>query len=515
MGKYLTPKERAKLVISLQLKAMADIAPVEQEGQRNREVDSNSSSLREMKQLLSSCPRHQAREYNFYISLKDYVWERTVDDIRNHVLTLEILSGSIATVRYLMSISPFLSEAIDQLKRLPVIVTKDEYDKAVEETRQYERESVLLLDGYYDLAKQEAYYRLISEGHIKEGDFEAYRDYMENYRHTEDELVQEKIASIKKDILEFQQRKERMGGDKPYFDYAEEYIGLSDKDIEQKVRENYRQDFDRPTKEEYEKWEQTVQEERQHIEKAVEKGTLKKKDSGIEAGSYYDWTERYQKFAGDSDTQRYWNPLHESCMEIGYSDNKVVSSLRAKEGDWRNIIATTIHNVDSMGYAGEDHGQKRLASVIDLLSSLNPITVAEKRFDMEERSVSLHVPEYKQALTEFVSNANKEIQEMVNKIAFIKSVEDGYFDGMAITERGHGENFPTLDDMKDRAMTLAQRHNDGIRSIVFSYNRLHAGFWDYQLAEMDSYLVTVAPPVDNEWVSQEIEQVGHKLRRAD
>jgi len=512
-GKYLTPKERAKLVIALQLRILTETTPEEREKQRESQWGLLSSPEdREIKELLNSCPPHQGRDYNFYIDLKQYVWEHITDELRNHLITLELMNGMIAPLRYLMGIAPFISEGIDQLKRLPVVVLKDEYDKAVVVGREYERSQVIELDGDYDLAKQEAYYYLISEKKIGEGDFEGYIHYMGNYGTSKDELIKQRVISMKKDIAIFEKRKSRMGGDLPMSDYVRPHIGLSDAEMVTKIGKAYEGHFDIPSKEEHEVWVQTVNEERKRLQDVLENGILKPQGKGVEAGSYYDWKDRRQKFAGDEGAgDRHWNPLDASCMEIGFSEGKVVPSSLAKTGDWHTIIAASVHNKDSMGYAGDSFGQKRLDGIIALFSSLAPFTQSEKQFDKEERTITVRLDAHKKLLCDFATNAQAELQAITNKIALIHAIENAYFDGMSIVVAGVNVKLLTVEGVKLRALLVASDHNSKIRDVITDYNRLCHGFWDYRLIDIDSYLLNPEPKVNDEWVAHELERVGQKL----
>ncbi len=509
-GKYFTPKERVKLVIALQLRILAE--KPNKDTKKDEESTLSVSTRREIHEIVNSCPQRQASDYNFYVDLKQYVWEHIVDEIREHVLAIELMNGNIAPLRYLLSISPYLSEIVSELKRLPVIVQKEEYDKAIVDARIHERSEILPLDGAYDLAKQEAYYRLIGEKLIDTPEYESYRDYMVVFGRSKDELFQEKVQSIRKDIDKYQKRKDRMGGEAPFNNYIEPYIGLSDKEIIEKVEKDYQGYFDIPGKEEHDRWVSLVDEERKRIQHAVDIGALVKKKNGIESGSYYDWKDRRQKFAGDPGVgDRHWNPLHEDCMEIGFSDGKVTSGARAKKGDWRQIIAVTVHNKNSMGYAGDDFGTKRLESVIDMVSALVPLDVSDKDFDSEERRFSIRVGDYKAMFQKFANNTRREIQEIVNKIALINAIEDIYFDGMQIVVPGEIDGVLTVDKMLHHAMNVISEHNDAIRDMIISFNKLSFGFWDYRLDDKDSYLIDASPGVDEKWVYTELEQVKLKL----
>jgi len=500
MGKYLTPKERAKLVIALQIKSLIETSSGE------------SKSQWQIRELVNTCPSHQANDYNFYIDLKQYVWEHLVDEVREQLISLEIMAGTVAPLYYLLGIAPYMSEVIEQLKRLPVVVTKDIYDKAVIEAREHERSDVLSLEGSYDLAKQEAYYRLIQEKAIESGEFEGYRDYIDNYSHTEDELLKEKKVEIHKDVETYEKRKVRMGGEPLQIDYMAGYVGLSDEELVAKIRLDYSGQFDIPTKDEFERWEKTVEEERKRLLTSMDAGVLKKKENGIEAGSYYDWKDRRQKFAGEEGADmRGWNPLHESCMEIGFSDGRVVSSSLAKTGDWRQIIAATIHNKESAGYAGDDFGQRRLESVIRILTELTPLSLSEKRFDNEKRGIAVRLDAHKELLQSFVKQGNEVLQNLVNKVALIKAIEDAYFDGMTIVILTNDDKLLTVEGMKERVKSIARSHNDKIRDVEMLYNQLSNGFWDYRLADIDSYFLNPDLVADDELVTKELERVRQKL----
>lgn len=512
-GKYLTPKERAKMVIALQLRILTGTTPDEREKQKQSSFGLLSSPEdREIRELVNSCPPHQGKDYNFYIDLKQYVWEHIIDEIRTHLLTIQIMSGHIAPLRYLMTLAPFLSEGIDQLRRLPVVVEKDAYDKAVVEAREHERAEVLPLKGAYDVAKQEAYYCLVSEKKIEEGDFEGYTSYIENYGKSKEELIREKVASIHKSIEWYEKRKLRMGGESPISDYTPQYLGQTNEEIAALLDKDFDKTFFIPTQEEFVLWNTTVADERNRIQTAIDHDVLIKKDAGIEAGSYYDWKERHQKFAGEEGAEkRGWNPLDESCMEIGYSDGKVVSSALAKEGDWRQIIAVAVQNKDSMGYAGDSFGSNRLEQIIGFFEALNPFTQSEKRFDKEERIITVRLDEHRKLLTEFATNAQKEIQGMVNKTALINAIEHVYFDGMPImisSKSGWGID---AEGMRQMMVALVVEHNDKLRGVITDYNKLCHGFWDYRLTDTESYLLNSEPSVDEQWVEVELERVRQKL----
>jgi len=97
--------ERAKLVISLELKGM---------GEKNRESD-RISTEGEIKQVVAGCPNSQIRDYNFYINLKDRVWKlQMIIELNQNFL--EKLDARMMLIRYLLVISPTLNGCLQIVK---------------------------------------------------------------------------------------------------------------------------------------------------------------------------------------------------------------------------------------------------------------------------------------------------------------------------------------------------------------------------------------------------------------
>jgi hypothetical protein len=512
----LTARERAKLVISYQLKSFQNLK--EADFQKYQDGDKDEIQLfgdAEVKQLLAGCPPEQGREYNFYIGLKQHIWQKIVPDIHDQVMRLSVLEGSIANVKQLLHTAPFIQHAIEELERMPVVVSKVEYDEAVNKSREYERTVVLSLEGRYSLVEQEAYALLVTENHINEGgDLDSYLDYMDDFGRTEEEIVNEKVEEVQKGVAKYLKKKERIGSEDPFFKYYSEFVGLNGEQLRAKVKEKYADQFILPSVEEHERWKQTLESERKRLLGAVQKGELKAKGDGVEAGSYYDWPHRHQKFAGEANsTHEYWNPLHEECMEIGISDGEVISSSQAKTEDWRQIVVATLHNENTLGFGSTESGERRRESVAYLLKHLAVCELEEKNFGSEQRIIKLTKAEYKDSLKLFSQKAQECLQEIAEDIALIKAVEEKYFDGMDIVNGGGEVDYFSVDYFAKQANTIAESHNRDMKEVENSFTRMSLGFWEYKLEGIKSFMVNTEVSVKEEVLAKKLRNLERDVER--
>lgn len=95
--------ERAKLVISLELKAMRE------PGKDDPVIEG------EIKQVVAACPNSQIRQYNSYLSLKNSIW-RILMLIELDLSDLKIFDGRMIVARHLLVISPTLETCLQIVK---------------------------------------------------------------------------------------------------------------------------------------------------------------------------------------------------------------------------------------------------------------------------------------------------------------------------------------------------------------------------------------------------------------
>lgn len=119
VSELMTPLERAKLVISLELKGL---------GESDLNSDDPISTEGQIKQVVSGSPPSQSREYNFYINLNDYTKRRVLVLLELSVDQLKLLDARVGLIRYLLTISPSVLDALQILKRQPEIVEHDGVD---------------------------------------------------------------------------------------------------------------------------------------------------------------------------------------------------------------------------------------------------------------------------------------------------------------------------------------------------------------------------------------------------
>ena len=507
----MTAKERAKMVIALQLKNMNAIPKEDWDKfQRGEDSDFVMPGQAELRMLVAGCPNDQAKEYNYLIGIKNHIWEGILEQMRDDVNYLSIIEGRMAVVKHMMNFAPFFHTAAHELKRVPKVVSKEEYDQAVIATREMERQAELSLEDRYNLAEQEAYYRLIKEGMIEEyGDLDIHLNYIADYGRTKQELIDEKIGEIKKGLKEYQARKERMGGEEePLLNFYSKYEGLNDDQIKEKVVANYF--LEAPSEEEYKIWIETVKQEKNRLLEAVKAGDLVAQGRGILAGSYYDWKDRHQKFAGeDGAKERGWNPLHEDCMEIGYSGGKVVSATQAGN-DWRQIVAVTIHNKVNMGFGGDEVGQKRIDGVVDMLEKFMPFEMDDNDFKSKERVFRISNEGYKNVLVVAVERAKEMIQDIYDNLALVEAVEDKYFDGMEILNREPGKPF-SIGTYLGQVKAFVDSHNKDLKDIEITFSRMNSGFWEYKFEGIEDYLLPQEFAANRTWVEKRLQAVENGI----
>lgn len=512
----MTATERAKMVIALQLKALKEVSDKNINEDNLLDYDSPVSLTNiQIEQIVNSCPNSQARQYNFLMDLKKLVWNRLTERIRQDILTLQILEGKMAVMKYSLSMSPYFYFLIRDLERVPKVVTKEEYDKGVNRAREVERAQVLKMEGWYSLPEQEAYYRLVGEGKLEDGELEFYLSYINNFGETEDKLVEEKVSEIKAGIEEYKKEKERLEGEEPSSNFYSKYLGLSDEEIKVKVRVDYKGSFDIPAKDEVDTWNQAVSEEKERILKAAIDGKLKLKEDGIEAGSYYDWPERHQKFAGEPGAEkRGWNPLSEDCLEIGFANGEVMSSLEALDNHyWRGIVVATLHNQHNCGIHTPESIENRVQGTIESLKMFLPIKIIDSDFKKHERIIKVTGEGYDESLKEYAKTAKEKIVDILNNQALIEAVESDYLEGMELV--GRTEDIP--DFSFERVNTFIREfvfgHNKKIKGIVTSFNQLGGGFWDCHLEAIDDYLIPEDLKIDEKWVTNKLNHLEREASR--
>jgi len=527
VSENLTPKERAKLVITLRLKGIEEIQKLPLEEVKEMARKQTMPTQADITKIVNACPQDQIRAYNAYIELEHRVRNKVLTDIEYYLQRLDGLEGRIAPLRYAFGISPLTYHALEAVKRLPRLVTKEEYEEGLKKAREIQRAEVWEMEGEgnANLAEWEAYYRLKKEGKIKEEstDFiDGWISYIEKYGKTKGELIDEAVKSVKYGLEEYLKHKKRTGKDDPIWKDYKKYEGLSEKELKEAVAKDYAStDYDiseritaQPTKEEYELWHKTVKEERERILQAVKDGKLKwvkrkekrydretkswkwEEVEGIESGSYYDWKDRYDK----DDLQS------EDNIELRYIEGKGVvyvgdPSLTEEEEEKEELIAIKVWDTLSTPKG----------VITSFLEALLPVKVdKEKRGLLKNEDIAklrLSTPQVEEALTGFVAKAQETIRVIQNNIALVKAIEAKHFDGMSLTSQDLTNPIGTIPRALKAIEGLTQRHNSHIKLIEETFNKMGMGFWEYKLERVDDFLINPDQKADQKWVEQELEDL--------
>ena len=463
VSENLTPKERAKLVISLRLKGIEETKnlPVKETARKQ-----TMPTQADITKIVNACPQEQIREYNAYIEIEHRVRNKVLTDIEYQLQRLDALEGRIAPLRYALGISPLTYHALEAVKRLPRVVTKEEYEEGLKKAREIRRAEVWRIEGEgnANLAEWEAYYRLKREGKIKEKSADSIDGWIE------------KIEKCGK------------------------------------------------TKEEYKLWRKTVKEERERIAQAVKDGKLKwvkrkqreydretkswkwEEVEGIEGGSYYDWKDRYNK----NDIQS------EENIELRYVEGKGVvyvddPDLTEEEKDRSTLIAIAPPS-NSSPQLVETHKEK----ISRFLETLLPVRVdKEKKGPVKNEDIAklrLSTPQVEEALMGFVAKAEETIRIIRNNIALVWAVEIKHFDGMSVTSQDPTNPTGTIPRAFKAIEELTQRHNSHLKLIEDAFNKMDMmGFWEYTLERVDDLLINPDQKADQEWVERELEDLEREV----
>jgi len=523
VSESLTPKERAKLVITLRLKGLAEDTVIK---------DLTIAEFRKLKsegklppfpkqaditKIVNACPQEQIREYNAYIEFEYKIRREILLDIEFSLQYLDALEGRIAPLRYAFGISPLTYHALEAVKRLPRLVTKEEYEKGLERAREIIRSEVLALKERYNLVEKEAYHRLIKEGKIEEGTdtgwLDGWLDYIEDYGKTREELIAEAVKGAKNGLEEYRKHKERTGKDDPIWKDYKKYEGLTEKELGEAITKGIGDPT--TTKEDYDLWHKTVKEERERILQAVKDGKLKwvkrkekkfdretkswklEEVEGIEQGSYYDWKDRYDK---ENDL------LSEKNIELRYVESKGVvyvgdPSLTEEEEEKQELIAIKVWDTLSIHKEG----------ITSFLEALLPIRVDKKgkwRLKGDDTvKLRLSTSQVEEALIGFVVKTQETIRTIKNNIALVEAVEEKHFDGMEIVSRDLKFPLNTIARALRAIENLTQTHNSHIRLIEETFNKLGMGHWEYKLERLDDFLINPNQEADKEWIEEELGQL--------
>lgn len=498
VSEIMTPKERAKLVIALMLKGF---------GESDLSKDEPISTEAEISQAVAACPSSQAREYNFFINLKDHVWRRLLIIMELDQNYLEKLEGRMKLVDYLLVMSSIIHETLQAVKHQPVIVKRADYEKALEKAREQKKNDVWEIDGRCGLAEQEAYEKLFAEGKIEGSDdwVDGWDDYIGNYGKTQEQLIDETVARVKEQLKEYQRRKELTDREPLLWEGFSKYEGLSDKELRELIIKNDSSKnvdvsgrIQIPIKEEYELWQKTVSEQKERILKAVKEGKLKAKGDGVEAGSYYNWPERYQKNGGE---------LEEGNMEMGMIDGEIVWSgdPKAEKSDsgWQHVaLATPLYeNIDTVMMGKE----RELA--IHFLESLLPVKVGEADHKSDIVQVALTNQPFEEGLKNLTTEFSKTVAEIHNIIAVIEKIEQKHFDGIEIVSRDPKHPTGGIPRVLASINQIIDLHNGKLNGVAKGFNLMGMGLTEYKFNQLDEFLLKTDYKVDDEWVEKKVAEV--------
>lgn len=517
----MTAKERAKLIVNIELKEIAEVSG----------TDNPIHNKEQIRSIAVSCPQNQAREYNFYIELKENIWSRILVVMEATALHLEDYSHRISPLTHLMSLSPYMSLAVRFLDFMPVLVKQDEYQKGLEAARNHIQKEVLEIDGKYGLAQQEAFYRLVHEGFVTEYDLlDEWLWWIKRYGKNEDQLLKISLMAKKAGAEKYVKQKERLDNREPsLWEQYSKFINMNDQDIELYIREHEPEDLLIPSKEEHQKWLNTINEEKARILQAIQDGDLisikkiqrkydKEKElwqevevEGIEAGSYHAWPKRYQKYAGEEgSTQRGYNPLSEDCIEMRYA--KDIGVVYA--GDPRLLhdnkkshpIGIVAPNHFGLFYSYENH-----QSTLEIIKTYVPLAVRDIDHKKDHAYIKFTNKEYRVVIKKFAEQAKEIIQEVVNYIALVERLELEHLDGFEVAPRDPKHPLGVIPRVRQTINDIITKHNGMFNEIIKNFNDIERGFWDCEFYRLEELLLPTDIKAKDEWVEKQFQEFSNPV----
>lgn len=526
----MTPRERAKLVIALGLKGFDAI------GYEDKELPTDKDIL----QVVTACPPEEGREYNSYIKLRDWVYQVAMPILETQEQYLEALEGRISRIRYALSTSPIVNRAIEELRWLPRLVTREEYEKGLDKAKEVVRRGVSELEGKCNLTEWEAYHRLLAEGKIPEEStdyIDGWVEYIDKYGKTKEQLIDKAVEGAKYGLGEYLKYTNRLGKEDDTWKSYKKYEGLSDKELREEVIKDYAgEDTDisegikQPSKETYELWQKTVKEERERILQAVKDGKLKwvkrrikdydhankkwfyREAEGVEEGSYIDWKDRHHKYEGEEGGEKGYHPLSAKCIELRYIEGKGVVNandpdLTEEEEEKMEHIA--IAPDDNYPMTTPEWVKTRKQMILTVLEMLLPVRVDKPKGLDEDKPVSIRLsrPQLEEALKGFVSKATATINDIHNYIAVVEMIEQKHFDGMQIVSRDPKNPTATISRALRAVDGLVTSHNDELKRVAEEFTKMGQGYYEFKFDNLQDLLVENKPKVDMVWVENKLAEV--------
>jgi len=510
VSRNLSPKERAKLVIKLVLKGWSEVKD---------DPEAEISTTADVKAVVAASPRSEGQEYNQYIGIKEDVWSRLMPLLETLLQELRLRESRVAQVLYMLALAPMTNQAITMIERQPVTVTREEYDKAVEEAKQLIRSEVLELEGLHGIVQEEAYASLLVQDEIEENGsyLDGWVDYMDRYDKTDEELIAASVKSIKEGREHYLKYKARLPEDKEprLWNHWKQFVGKSDEQLSEYVKEKQPDDLMHPPKKMVELWEAEVEKQRQRIDEAIKAGQLDTQDEGVTLGSYYDWHERISKYAGESGgEEKGYNPLSEDCIELRYFHDHGIrfagdpDILKLDDHGCRIVIAT--ENESFVATHSWDNKQ----ALIEFVDVNNPVKITGSRdINDDVRTIKFSNKLYVEVLKHFKEHAEGLLQEMTNYLALVEAIEDKHFDRMEIVSRDGEHPLGTMTRVKEEIVSIPEGYNDKLTSVTADFALSSGGMFEYVFPEIDGLLLNMDYEVDSEWLTKHISDVEERGSR--
>jgi hypothetical protein len=141
------------------------------------------------------------------------------------------------------------------------------------------------------------------------------------------------------------------------------------------------------------------------------------------------------------------------------------------------------------------------------------VLVIQKK-DIETKQIILKIskPQYEEMILNYVTEVVKLIQNTINCIAVIREIENKHFDGMSLFSQEPEEFNFSIERVEESLESMVETHNHRIREAIKLFNRTALGFWEFQLENIERYLLSAEHKIDQDWVTKQVKGIEEEVR---
>jgi len=400
----------------------------------------------EIKTIVSNISPNQASEYSYYYHIS-LALGLLLLDLQTAYLHVQLANASLEKIHLgVFSLDLVVKPILISCRFIPKILTEADLETLYKKYREEELSRVMPIN---KVAEYETYHRLEKEGLFKG------------------------VDSYPEDIIDWLTGREK--------------------------------DEEAPTKEQIEKWNSVLVEEKEKLETLVKEDILKEAPVVEEFGWYHNSKGDGVKYKGTRGiTSRSWYEYKDK------QDKGLNEHINDRVGlvSWNDGELALALSEDSKRNSKDNPeicwGEYWRSSAIRLVEKIQPVKSDGKSLKFQEE-------EYKELVKHTVNRFHEEYQQFLNHRELILKLETDYFDGMQVLDREKSQlNESVIKEVKG----YADAHNEIVNKVIDSHNDFHDDKKDKKtFEEINDYLVNLPEKADEKWLEENVEKVLEKVER--